>query len=92
MRYIDHTNCKTAFEKGEDHEIQSLGKLTRTATKIAEANGLGVLKNRQGYYRIIKKSGYDGFVSLEFEGMEDPLQSIEIGLANLKRYIAMLEA
>jgi sugar phosphate isomerase/epimerase len=40
--------------------------------------------------RIIKKSGYDGFVSLEFEGMEDPLQSIEIGLANLKRYIAML--
>ena len=24
MRYIDHTNCKTAFEKGEDHEIQSL--------------------------------------------------------------------
>ena len=44
MRYIDHTNCKTAFEKGEDHEIQSLGKLTRTATKIAEANGLGVLK------------------------------------------------
>lgn len=26
MRYIDHTNCKTAFEKGEDHEIQSLGK------------------------------------------------------------------
>ena len=26
MRYIDHANCKTAFEKGEDHEIQSLGK------------------------------------------------------------------
>lgn len=61
MRYIDHTNCKTAFEKGEDHEIQSLGKLTRTATKIAEANGLGVLKNRQGYYRIIKKSGLGAY-------------------------------
>ena len=40
--------------------------------------------------RIIKKSGYDGYISLEFEGMEEPLQSIEIGLANLKRYIAML--
>lgn len=37
MRYTDHTNCKTAFEKGEDHEIQSLGQLTRTATKIVEA-------------------------------------------------------
>lgn len=57
MRYIDHTNCKTAFEKGEDHEIQSLGKLTRTATKIAEANGLGVLS----YYRIIKKSGLGAY-------------------------------
>ena len=40
--------------------------------------------------RIIKKSGYNGYVSLEFEGMEDTLQSIEIGLENLKRYIAML--
>lgn len=45
MRYIDHTNCKTAFEKGEDHEIQSLGKLTRMATKIAEANGLGAYED-----------------------------------------------
>ena len=61
MRYIDHTNCKTAFEKGEDHEIQSLGKLTRTATKIAEANGLGVLTNRQGDYRIIKQSGLGAY-------------------------------
>lgn len=41
---------------------------------------------------IIKKSGYDGFVSLEFEGMEEPLMSIEIGYENLKRYIALLEA
>lgn len=40
--------------------------------------------------RIIKKSGYDGYISLEFEGMEEPLQSIEIGLENMKRYIAML--
>lgn len=42
--------------------------------------------------RVIKKSGYDGYLSLEFEGMEEPLQSIEIGYENLKRYIAMLEA
>ena len=42
--------------------------------------------------RVIKKSGYDGYLSLEFEGMEEPLQSIEIGYENLKRYIAMLES
>lgn len=66
MRYIDHTNCKRALEKGESSEIKTLGKLTRTATKIAEANGLGVLKNRQGAYRIIKASGlgaYEDFLS-----------------------------
>ena len=39
---------------------------------------------------IIKKSGYDGYVSLEFEGMEEPLQSIEISFENLKRYLALL--
>ena len=40
--------------------------------------------------RIIKNSGYDGYISLELEGMEDTLMSIEIGLENMKRYIAML--
>ena len=36
---------------------------------------------------ILKKNGYDGFVSIEFEGMEDNLRGIEVGLANLKRFI-----
>lgn len=66
MRFIDKTGCKSAFEKGRDKEIKSLGKLTEEATKIAEENGLGVLKNRQGAYRIIKKSGlgaYEDFLT-----------------------------
>lgn len=40
--------------------------------------------------RLIRQSGYDGYVSLEFEGMEDTLMSIEISIENLKRYIAQL--
>jgi hypothetical protein len=66
MRFIDKTGCTSGFEKGTDSEIRSLGKLTGTATKIAEENGLGVLKNRQGAYRIIKKSGlgaYEDFLT-----------------------------
>ncbi len=66
MRYIDRTNCKTAFEKGLDSNISNLDKLTRTATKIAEANGLGLLRTRQGVYRVIKESGlgaYSDFLS-----------------------------
>ena len=66
MRYIDHTGCRSALERGKSSEIQSMGKLTRTATKIAEANGLGVLKTRQGVYRIIKASAlgaYEDFLT-----------------------------
>lgn len=35
----------------------------------------------------IKRSGYDGYVSLEFEGIEDNIMAIDIGLENLKRMI-----
>ena len=61
MRFIDKTGCKSAFKKGKDTEIQSLGKLTKTACRIAEENKLGVLKTRQGCYRIIKESGLGAY-------------------------------
>ena len=35
----------------------------------------------------LKRVGYDGFISIEFEGMEDNYEAMRIGLANLKRYI-----
>lgn len=61
MRYIDYTGCKSTRERGKDLEITKLGKLTRTATKIAEENRLGVLKTRQGYFRIIRACGLGGY-------------------------------
>ncbi|OPZ03913.1 MAG: Inosose dehydratase [candidate division BRC1 bacterium ADurb.BinA364] len=36
--------------------------------------------------RAIKASGYDGYLSLEFEGLEDPRLGCRIGLDNVKRY------
>ena len=39
---------------------------------------------------VLKKSGYDGYLSIEFEGLEDNIDGITIGLRNLKRYIEML--
>lgn len=39
----------------------------------------------------IKNSGYDGYVSIEFEGIEDNILALEIGSENLKRMIASLE-
>ncbi len=40
--------------------------------------------------RILKKAGYDGYVSIEFEGMEDNIKALEIGLKNLKRFMGEL--
>lgn len=80
MRYIDKTNCKTALERGESKEIKSLGQLTRTATKIAENNRLGVMKTRQGAYRIIKECGLGAY--------EDFLTS----LAEVDNFLKNLEA
>ena len=38
---------------------------------------------------VLKKSGYDGYISIEFEGIEDNLLGIELGLANLKKFWEM---
>lgn len=38
--------------------------------------------------KIMKNAKYSGVLSIEFEGMEDPLKAIPIGLENLKRYVA----
>lgn len=42
--------------------------------------------------KAIRKAGYDDILSIEFEGMEDPLQGIAIGAANLRRYLAQIDA
>ena len=39
---------------------------------------------------ILKRSGYDGYLSLEFEGMEETMEALSIGLENLRRYILEL--
>lgn len=38
---------------------------------------------------ILKRSGYDGYVTVEFEGMEDNLYGISLGRKNLLRFIEM---
>ena len=40
--------------------------------------------------KALKQAGYDGYVAIEFEGMEEPILALNISLANLKRYIIEL--
>jgi len=61
MRYIDMTGCKSAFERGTESDIHALGELSFTATRIAEKKHLGILKNRQGIYRIIRECGLGAY-------------------------------
>ncbi len=42
--------------------------------------------------RTLVRSGYDGYMTIEFEGMEDNLRGIEIGYKNLVRFIEMAQA
>ena len=37
---------------------------------------------------IIKRTGYEGYVSLEYEGVEDCIPAIERGLANIKQFLS----
>ena len=41
---------------------------------------------------VLRRAGYDGYVSIEFEGMEDPLEALEISAQNLKRMLRELGA
>lgn len=38
--------------------------------------------------RVMNSAGYDGVLSLEFEGLEDSVRGIELGHANLRRFVA----
>ena len=40
---------------------------------------------------LLYTSGYDGYLGLEFEGIEDSLLGIRIGLDNLKRFLEELQ-
>ncbi|MBP8990310.1 MAG: sugar phosphate isomerase/epimerase [Clostridia bacterium] len=49
--------------------------------------GHGIVPVRQ-CLQIMKQSNYKGYVSIEFEGLEDPLLGIQIGFDNLRAYLA----
>ncbi|MDD3926385.1 MAG: sugar phosphate isomerase/epimerase [bacterium] len=44
-----------------------------------------------GCIKALKDAGYDGYLSIEFEGMEDNRQALEIGLENLRRYSSLIK-
>ena len=86
--YAFHVHAKD-FTKRED----ALGEgahMTRAGTFIAPAViGEGVVPVKR-CLSILKAAGYDGYVSIEFEGREDCINAIGRGHANLKKFIETL--
>ena len=87
MRFIDRRNCKSASvayvvvdDHGESREIKSMGALTQEAVKIAEQNGLGVMQNRGGAFRVIRACGLGAY-----EDFFSTLEEVDAFIKNLKK-------
>lgn len=86
--YAFHVHAKDFFRKsGMDVNPGEGWFKTRGGNYIRGAIiGHGDAKVYQSI-QTLKGAGYDGFVTVEFEGMEDNLRGIRVGLDNLKRFI-----
>lgn len=42
--------------------------------------------------KLVKEAGYDGYLSLEFEGMEEPTRGVQLGLEYLRSELTKLNA
>jgi len=88
---IVHVHAKDCFTRsgmsynpGRGYNVSRAGNYRR-----ATIFGHGDVPSFQ-ILKAIKNSGYDGFVSIEFEGMESVLDGVSIGAENLNRMISDL--
>jgi sugar phosphate isomerase/epimerase len=67
-------------DPGEGWHLTAGGRYRRGA--IAGHGDIGV----EALIKVVKDSGYDGYISIEFEGMEDCRIGSRIGMENTRRY------
>lgn len=86
LPYAAHIHAKDFIFKSGDGEAPGEGFFCTRAGNYLRGTivGHGVVPVRQ-CVRLIKRAGYNGWLSLEFEGMEDCIDGCRIGLANLRR-------
>lgn len=86
--YAFHAHCKDFHilpgyvDPGEGWFTSRSG--TRLRGAIVGHGNAGAAESLQ----ILRDNGYDGGLVLEFEGIENPLEGIRIGLDNIRRYWA----
>lgn len=86
--YAVHVHAKDFHIKPKAQRAPELGWFdTRSGNHLRGAMfGHGNM-NLAGVMALLKNAGYDGWISLEYEGIEDCLMAIPEGLKNLKTYL-----
>ena len=93
MPYAFHVHAKDCHIKSGNEPAPGEGWMqTRAGNYIRGAViGHGNVPITQ-CLRIMKKAGYDGVLSIEFEGIEETINGIRIGLDNLRRLVKTVDA
>lgn len=89
--YAFHVHCKDFhFRRGTEFAPPDGFFKTRGGNLLRGAIiGHGIVPVEQ-CLRIIKESGYDGYYTVEFEGMEDTMTGVRCGLNTLKKLEKLL--
>ena len=90
MPYAYHVHAKDFFIKSGMEPNPGKGWFKTRSGDYLRGTIIGH-GNARAYQSLatVKRSGYDGFISIEFEGMEDNLKGIALGLENLKKFWEM---
>ena len=70
-----------------ENENLYICKLQDDTVGFREGKTAGDVLDVRQCINILKRAGYDGYLSLEFEGLEDNLEAIRIGYAALKSFV-----
>ncbi len=86
--YTFHAHAKDfLFKPGEEERPAGFGLITSGGNYIrGTILGHGIVPVRR-CVSILKKAGYNGYLSLEFEGHEENIGAIKLGYENLRKYI-----
>ena len=92
LPYICFVHAKDALERDGMEYDPGRGFSRTRGGKFRRATvfGQGVVPTYQ-ILNSLHAYGYEGYISLEYEGMEDTLEAMEIGAENLKRMLADIE-
>ena len=87
-QYAFHVHAKDFYYRSGTLEKPGTGYFMTRAGNYLKGTiiGHGVVPLKQ-CLETLKRNEYDGFVAIEFEGMEDPLEAIRIGAQNLRRLL-----